>query len=1050
MGRSTGVRKAGAKPGGARWVMKVYSPRRPGKGTNQPGVALSARAYGRGLSRFRDAEAAAYQWMQQGLLPVGCVPVFVCGDLPGAHWQGPPEEAEPNPFIVMTQVQGMTLRRLVGNRGEQSMHDVYRQHQGDLALWARLFRELAWLVACLHQAMERAENAPDKAGGWLHRDLSYSNVLVEILTDPVAPDAPARLHIGLVDFGQAAKIGAGTTYNSETETEPDDGEPVGMEPLGTRPFSAPWMQNDRESSGGPQADVVSLGLLMRFTLTQECPVLDLSRPLAPIRDALQARPCPPTCGDLALDQKLFDLIEACLACTPNEDGKTKNAVDLVQGLDAWLADAAALPRRRAEALAQEARDDRDQAQRQAHRSRRRARIVAVIVLFAVLCGGGAWGWDRAQTHRAALAVQAQAVARLNEAVTQEGAWLSPEMDGVRAQLAGLAADWQRATDAGDLPGARALGHEAQRLLNRARGEDPQAREARDARVGWEQTLGAYDQRVQGLLANEPPPEYRAVVDAGVGAYEQGQWGQARDFYGLAQQRGVEAMNRWETPEERNERMRISVQLVEGLEAQIRSLTTQRDEVEDRRRAQVDYNRRLNDELAEREVELVGVGDRLAQAESDLAQAQQAAADDAAAHQGAVDGLTAQRNAVLSDAWPELAALFDAQQAANITVAEAQQLWDAIPIEVQENNSEVYDALQDAVAAQMTAQGAYKAAVRDLIRNYALPFSSIETLFDGRSDALRGEVERGIADAAERDRALAELRRLEAERRAAIRAVGEGGAGLSGDAAEVGDTFENGVGMVLTYIPAGTFEMGSPAGEEGRDSDEGPQHRVTLSEPFLMGRTEVTQGQWRRVMGSSVRQQRDRKNPDSSMAGEGENHPMYYVSWEEAVAFCERLTASERAAGRLSEGWVYTLPTEAQWEYACRAETTTPFHTGRTISTSQANYDGGRTYGGGRKGEYREQTIAVGSFRANAWGLYDMHGNVWEWCLDWHDWATYTDRPRTDPTGPGQGESRVRRGGSWSSSPVNCCSASRGRSTPDYRFNYDGFRIVLVSLSPQDP
>jgi formylglycine-generating enzyme required for sulfatase activity len=173
---------------------------------------------------------------------------------------------------------------------------------------------------------------------------------------------------------------------------------------------------------------------------------------------------------------------------------------------------------------------------------------------------------------------------------------------------------------------------------------------------------------------------------------------------------------------------------------------------------------------------------------------------------------------------------------------------------------------------------------------------------------------------------------------------------------------NKVTMKLALIPAGKFLMGSPADEQERFDDE-TQHEVTISRPFYMGVTEVTQEQYEAVMGN---------NPSRF---KGDKNPVETVSWNDAMEFCKKLSARTNKTVR--------LPTEAQWEYACRAGTATPFHTGATISTDEANYDGNSTYGDGPKGEDRLKTIAVASFKPNAFGLYDTHGNVWEWCPDWH-------------------------------------------------------------------
>ncbi|MEM0914904.1 MAG: SUMF1/EgtB/PvdO family nonheme iron enzyme [Planctomycetota bacterium] len=234
------------------------------------------------------------------------------------------------------------------------------------------------------------------------------------------------------------------------------------------------------------------------------------------------------------------------------------------------------------------------------------------------------------------------------------------------------------------------------------------------------------------------------------------------------------------------------------------------------------------------------------------------------------------------------------------------------------------------------------------------------------------------------------------------------------------TLTNSIGMELAYIPSGEFLMGSPASEEGRDDDE-RQHRVRLTKPFLLGTTEVTQSQWRSVMGN---------NPPSRF--KGDDLPVDWVSWDDAVEFCRRLSQKESKR--------YRLPTESEWEYACRAGTTTPFYFGSTISTDQANYDGDYIYGTGRKGVDRKKTIPVGSFQPNSWGLYDMHGNVFEWCSD--RYGDYSNVMMTDPTGLATGESRVLRGGSWSFQPAHCRSASRIRRAPDSQSFSLGFRVAL--------
>ena len=231
---------------------------------------------------------------------------------------------------------------------------------------------------------------------------------------------------------------------------------------------------------------------------------------------------------------------------------------------------------------------------------------------------------------------------------------------------------------------------------------------------------------------------------------------------------------------------------------------------------------------------------------------------------------------------------------------------------------------------------------------------------------------------------------------------------------------NSVGMKLSLIPDGQFMMGSPPEEEWHRDDE-IQHRVTLTKAFYMGATEVTQGQWETLMG---------ENPSFFT---GETLPVDTVTWKQALEFCRKLSEKEEVP--------YRLPTEAQWEYACRAGTATPFHTGNTISTDQANYDGNHTYDDGKKGIFRETTTKAGSFAPNAWGLYDMHGNVWEWCADWY--GEYSGADVSDPTGPAQGEFRIIRGGTWINFPAVCRSANRGKTVPiSWNFHF-GFRVVRI-------
>ena len=234
---------------------------------------------------------------------------------------------------------------------------------------------------------------------------------------------------------------------------------------------------------------------------------------------------------------------------------------------------------------------------------------------------------------------------------------------------------------------------------------------------------------------------------------------------------------------------------------------------------------------------------------------------------------------------------------------------------------------------------------------------------------------------------------------------------------------NGVTLDMAAIPGGTFMMGSPENEAGRSDNESPQHQVTVPS-FFMGKYPVTQAQYQAIMGT---------NPSYF---KGSNRPVEQVSWNNAVAFCEKLSQKT--------GKTYRLPSEAEWEYACRAGTTTPFHFGETITTDLANYDGNYTYGQGTKGVYREETREVGSFGvANNFGLYDMHGNIREWCQDnWHrnyegaltngsEWLDIEENINW----------KMLRGGSWSSIPDYCRSAYRSSNYLGTDLNGLGFRVV---------
>ena len=242
---------------------------------------------------------------------------------------------------------------------------------------------------------------------------------------------------------------------------------------------------------------------------------------------------------------------------------------------------------------------------------------------------------------------------------------------------------------------------------------------------------------------------------------------------------------------------------------------------------------------------------------------------------------------------------------------------------------------------------------------------------------------------------------------------------------------NGVVLEMLLLPGGAFVMGSPENESARTNAESPKHKVNL-ESFMLGRYPVTQAQWRAVAAMRPVSRELKPNPSQF---KGDKKPVEQVSWYDAVEFCNRLSAYTNRE--------YRLPTEAEWEYACRAGTKTPFHFGETLTNDLANYDSNYTYNNGPKGRGWSETTLVDQFKiANAFGLCDMHGNVWEWCQDhWH--KNYEGAP-TDGSvwlSEYKNTSRVRRGGSWIFIPGICRSASRGSLKPDNHGNTFGFRVA---------
>lgn len=283
---------------------------------------------------------------------------------------------------------------------------------------------------------------------------------------------------------------------------------------------------------------------------------------------------------------------------------------------------------------------------------------------------------------------------------------------------------------------------------------------------------------------------------------------------------------------------------------------------------------------------------------------------------------------------------------------------------------------------------------------------------------------------------------------------------------------------MQWVPAGAFTMGSPDAENGRKPDEGPQVAVTLTKGYWLGKTELTIGQWKAVTGESLRDHvmamlRDEtiydfggqkkklrefmnfnpSDPDKIMANENDSLPMYFVSWDDAMEFCKKLNVKEKAKGRLPEGYEYNLPTEAQWEYACRAGTTAATFAGpfvmegrnAPVLTDIAWYAGNNSinYQGKKLGNSGAGPRNAGEKKPNAWGLQDMPGNIWEWCRDFY--GPYAGGKVTDPTGPVTGTGRVNRGGSWGSGASTERSASRASNPQPEKSAYRGFRIALCAV-----
>lgn len=259
-----------------------------------------------------------------------------------------------------------------------------------------------------------------------------------------------------------------------------------------------------------------------------------------------------------------------------------------------------------------------------------------------------------------------------------------------------------------------------------------------------------------------------------------------------------------------------------------------------------------------------------------------------------------------------------------------------------------------------------------------------------------------------------------------------------DGAKAGDE-RSVAGMKLCWCPHGRFKMGSPKSEPERRPGE-DQVDVLLTHGFWMAKFEATQGEWKKIIGAF---------PAEFTAGKGDNFPVYSINFAEALEFCAKLTERAHASGELPVNWEFRLPTEAQWEYACRAGTTTATAFGDKLSSKQANFEG-EPYNGAEPGPSLKRAEVVGSYAANAWGLHDMHGNIFEWCRDWAHAGLpggvdpdLFDAKATAQINRDGTYSRIRRGGCWADKGWPCRSAFRLRFPPEQRADHIGFRVVAV-------
>jgi formylglycine-generating enzyme required for sulfatase activity len=252
---------------------------------------------------------------------------------------------------------------------------------------------------------------------------------------------------------------------------------------------------------------------------------------------------------------------------------------------------------------------------------------------------------------------------------------------------------------------------------------------------------------------------------------------------------------------------------------------------------------------------------------------------------------------------------------------------------------------------------------------------------------------------------------------------------------------------MVWIPPGTFVMGSPTNEALRNPTNETQHTVTLTRGFFMGKYLVSQGEFVALMNTNISYFKPPRCPLDT------NLPIEQITWYGATNYCWALTVQAQLAGTLPTNWVYRLPTESEWEYACRAGAPTALHYGNALHGGMANFSDYHEYDAALGDifilhppvPYLGQTARVGSYLPNAWGLYDMHGNLWEWCQDW--FGAYPVGAVTDPQGAASGSFRVQRGGSWQSYGTYCRSAFRQWNDPNYSHPTLGFRMVLAQLPP---